>query len=339
MSAWVTAAGAGFIALASLLAFAWFKMHGASRRALWLGTMLIATQAMALVSVMALALHVKDHKEYVVGAAVLGAACLVANMLLMREVGVSIRADHEASRVHILSEQVTAQERYGSELERERAAADEERERYVGYLARLRDALDEGDLAGARELLREVPQACAPRSDHICVHTALDALLMLKREEARRAGIDVRMQVEIPGELSLEPVEVCAIFANLVDNAIAACSSVERDMRRVSVEAHVAHGYVTCTVRNTYEGEPQAVEPRAVEPVVPQPRMRRHSLHEGGPRVSVPSGKAADGPGVPWHGWGLSIVRELVERNDGALSIERTAGDPSIFRVDAFWRA
>lgn len=64
-------------------------------------------------------------------------------------------------------------------------------------------------------------------------NVSLDAILSAKLAQAKSEDIAVTIKANVPDKLTLTDVELCIIIANLLDNAIEACSDVdsERFMR------------------------------------------------------------------------------------------------------------
>lgn len=60
-------------------------------------------------------------------------------------------------------------------------------------------------------------------------NVSLDAILSAKLAQAKNEGIAVTIKANVPDELTLSDVELCIIIANLLDNAIEACKSVESE--------------------------------------------------------------------------------------------------------------
>ena len=58
---------------------------------------------------------------------------------------------------------------------------------------------------------------------------SLDAIFSAKIAQAKDEGIDVTIKANVPDTLTLSDVELCIIVANLLDNAIEACRSVETE--------------------------------------------------------------------------------------------------------------
>lgn len=68
---------------------------------------------------------------------------------------------------------------------------------------------------------------------------ALDALLAEKLAQARAAGIVSVCTVAIPPGLGLDALDLCALFGNLLDNALQACRALDGDQRRFTLRTSV----------------------------------------------------------------------------------------------------
>lgn len=60
-------------------------------------------------------------------------------------------------------------------------------------------------------------------------NVSLDAILSAKLAQAKSEGIAVTIKANVPDGLTLSDVELCIIIANLLDNAIEACKSIESE--------------------------------------------------------------------------------------------------------------
>ncbi|MCI8478738.1 MAG: GHKL domain-containing protein [Oscillospiraceae bacterium] len=79
---------------------------------------------------------------------------------------------------------------------------------------------------------------------------ALDALLGEKLGAAQRAGIQVTCQVHLPDGLLVDELDLCALFANLIDNALTACQTV-LGPRQLSLQTNAQARCLVLTVVNT----------------------------------------------------------------------------------------
>ena len=94
----------------------------------------------------------------------------------------------------------------------------------TNQLVAIQGYFHEGDIAGGEDYVASLLQNMqTPSSRFKTGNSALDALLSTKKALAESKGITVDMEVQISDQLPLEPVDVCVIFGNALDNAIEAC--------------------------------------------------------------------------------------------------------------------
>ncbi len=82
-------------------------------------------------------------------------------------------------------------------------------------------------------------------------NVSLDAILNTKRNIAISCGIIFETRLQIPEKLFIDPVDLCIIFGNALDNAIEACERVQGRERRIDVSITYAEGALLCKITNT----------------------------------------------------------------------------------------
>lgn len=250
-------------------------------------------------------------KELVVGA---GIACAVADLALFRALRLSDERRMADRRARLLEEQVELQRRCEEQVRDDQLRSVELRHRLSARLDDVERALAaDGAESGVEDApSREVADALGragrllvrPASS-FCEHPVVNALLVSKADECGRLGIDLSCGIEVPRDVSVPSVDLCALFSNLLDNAIQACERVE-GARFVRIRSRVVAGQLVVDVEN--------------------------SCTAGGGEC----GRRADRGGATHtdrlaeHGWGLEILDDLALRYDGTLSTEETAG---VFRT------
>lgn len=136
------------------------------------------------------------------------------------------------------------------------------------------------------------------RIPQLCANAAVDAMAARYDAIARERGVTVAWRLELPSELPVAEVDLCAALGNLVENAIEASAELDEGARRVEVVAQeVTAGALGLTVRNACAGNV---------------RFGRDGLPE------------AKRPG---HGVGLASVKSIAERYGGALDVHLEGGD------------
>ena len=77
-----------------------------------------------------------------------------------------------------------------------------------------------------------------------------DAILNVKKSMAENKGIKFERKIQIPGDLHMEPSDICVIFGNALDNAIEACESVVNH-KRISIAVIYENSSVYCKIVNS----------------------------------------------------------------------------------------
>lgn len=62
---------------------------------------------------------------------------------------------------------------------------------------------------------------------NICNNKVINAMCVEKKKKCTSMGIDINFNIDIPSEVELEPVILCVVFGNLLDNAVEACEKIK----------------------------------------------------------------------------------------------------------------
>ena len=240
-----------------------------------------------------------------VAVVVVGLLCGPVDLVLFKALRESEGRELSRERVRLLEEQLKAQEDY---LQRLSADIDEARRIREGVASELEDVgalLDRQEAeAASRGLLKAVDMMDAGRM-RTCGHQVVDALVSMKAALCEEQGIHLTLELALSDDLALPSVELCAVFSNMLDNAIHACADVPADERFIELKAQVEAGYLAVHMENS---------------CVPNASAARRSARR--PR----------GARLPEHGWGLGILDTLATRHDGKLE---TAQEGSVFQTTA----
>ena len=88
----------------------------------------------------------------------------------------------------------------------------------------LAQLLEKGNVEGARRYLKQWNTVIEEGETVIRTGSIFaDALLNPKYQQAKKLGIDISIQMSVPGEELIAPVDLCCLLANALDNAIEAC--------------------------------------------------------------------------------------------------------------------
>ncbi len=120
-----------------------------------------------------------------------------------------------------------------------------------------------------------------------------DSILNYKAEIAERDGIVFRLELDVPHDCIVDGEEISICLGNLLDNAIEATKEVDKGNRRISVRIKVQSHNLYLEIRNPYHS----------------------SRNKKGDNYMTTKSD------VHLHGWGLQIIRDIVERHNGELEI------------------
>jgi signal transduction histidine kinase len=127
-----------------------------------------------------------------------------------------------------------------------------------------------------------------------CDNETANTILSVKVAEMQESRIPYQMDAALPSSLTIAKVDLCALFGNLLDNAIEASRKLPEEERGISLTARANKGLFILKVENNYSGE----------------------IHrEGGVLQTVKKDKAN-------HGLGLAGVRDIARRYGGELIVK-----------------
>ena len=133
-----------------------------------------------------------------------------------------------------------------------------------------------------------------------CIY--FDSIINYKAEVAARDDIVFVTELQIPQDCRVDGDECCVCLGNLLDNAIEAAKEAEPKERRISLKILAQGDNLYLEIINPYV----------------QPRIQKNGSYL---TTKLRSRE---------HGFGLGIIREIVERHHGELDIQ---DDGSQFRV------
>jgi signal transduction histidine kinase len=139
--------------------------------------------------------------------------------------------------------------------------------------------------------------------EKFCDNMIVNAVLTSKRAAIDRHGIAFSAELDVPGDITVEGVELCGLFANLLDNAIEACAKVDGE-RKISLTSAVRYGRLIIRMENS--------KPAADAPNSRDFRTTKANAEE--------------------HGFGMEIIREIVAKHSGEV---RTEESGELFRLTA----
>lgn len=131
-----------------------------------------------------------------------------------------------------------------------------------------------------------------------CEHPVVDALLCCKAAWCVQSNVDCHLDCQVPAAVGLNGVELCSVFGNILDNAVHACMRLRVESYRwIHLQARVQYGCLQVICRNTYSSEER----------IPTCKTVGDSLNRE-------------------HGWGLSILQQIVDSHQGLISYGTMSG-------------
>ena len=122
---------------------------------------------------------------------------------------------------------------------------------YRAQLSTLSGLLEQGNLEEAKAFLSEMKDRQSERILLINTHNAaIDAVLNQKGYAGQKKKIDMRFRVNDLSTLKLPRVDVTIVLANLLDNAMEACSQMPESERWVSVQILYGQGLLSISIIN-----------------------------------------------------------------------------------------
>ena len=160
----------------------------------------------------------------------------------------------------------------------------------------LQSYLKENKVEEARAYLEKLSKE---RTKHIYERytgiEAIDYILSQKREKAENNRIHMKIHGEYPKDCKIDPVDLCTILTNLLDNAVEACmKQPEREPRDIQVTIRRLHQFIIIKIGNSS---------------IASPDIRNGKLHTSKKDRNL-------------HGWGMRSVLSAVEKNQGTVQYE-----------------
>lgn len=272
---------------------------------------------------------------WVVG--LLALACIPVDFQLFREVRKTQEADILRERVRMLEEQERVQVAY-----REQIAADMEdimklRREVAEEMDEAVRRLREQEEGSAQERLSRAVDIMGSTAFRLCEHRSADAVATMKLKACEEAGVRPRFSLEIPHNVGVPAVELCAVIANLADNGLAA-----------ALRARDAGGPGASSEPGASSASSASSEPGASG----EPFLSLRSSVRQGHLVIEAKNSISEADRVAWeesakrsrkrqrtwdeaHGWGLSIISGIAQRHGGSLEC---AIEDGVFRATVIMR-
>lgn len=144
-----------------------------------------------------------------------------------------------------------------------------------------------------------------------CGDATVNAVLSVKKSAMDRCGISMEASVDIPSVLPFHKTDVCALYANALDNAMEACMKLDKSARTITLKSTARKGLFCLEVRNPLLDRPDG-------------QTQSSGWESGG---ILPTSKKD----TINHGFGLRSIREIVTRYHGKMEWKATDGVFELF--------
>lgn len=207
---------------------------------------------------------------------------------------------------------------------------------------RLREQ-EEGD---AQERLSRAVDIMGSTAFRLCEHRSADAVATMKVKACEEAGVRPRFSLEIPYDVAVPPVELCAVIANLADNGLVAALRA-RDANELGELGGLGEPGASSA-----SGEPGASSEPGASGSSHEPFLSLRSSVRQGHLVIEAKNSISEADRLAWeesakrsrkrqrtwdeaHGWGLSIISGIAQRHGGSLEC---AIEDGVFRATVIMR-
>lgn len=154
-------------------------------------------------------------------------------------------------------------------------------------IASVQNNLRQNEYTLAQENLQQLSDSFQEIRYHTCCSDRLiDAILNSKRAVASECGIRTDYQVMLPEQYSISPTDVCCVLFNLLDNAIEAGREADVSDPFITLSINTKADFITMHMKNS----------KNCRQIFQGTTTKSDNIN---------------------HGFGLSIIEEIAEKNDG----------------------
>lgn len=139
----------------------------------------------------------------------------------------------------------------------------------------------------------------------------VNAVLTAKESLMRQKEIQFYAKIDIPKELPFEKPDICALFANALDNAADGCALLPVQKRQVELTARSAKGILAVEIRNTCQEFDEENKEKLIRYTDKLPKTTKNDSVN--------------------HGYGLKSIREIVKKYHGNMELKQENGTFCLF--------
>ncbi len=121
------------------------------------------------------------------------------------------------------------------------------------------------------------------------------SILNTKLARGKKEDIEISLNMNLPRELSIEPIDLSIILGNLLDNALEACDKLSKAIRKISMEMHIRNQYLIIKINNNKSSEEYSIAKKGF-------KTKKEDIDN--------------------HGFGLANVKKVVKKLNGIIEVE-----------------
>ena len=126
------------------------------------------------------------------------------------------------------------------------------------HFIQLSSLAEQGDMEKIKKYLSATTEKISDYNLHFCENQAVDSVFGYYSTLAKRENIPFHALVSLPTDLSIDEINLCLVFSNLLENAIQASVKTEPARRKINVEVYPHHNHLLLIhVENTFDGKIQ----------------------------------------------------------------------------------
>lgn len=303
--------------MAALIAMVVFSLIS-SRHNTWWRRVVFVLFPLSQVSVMGIAYYVIFTYHATIESLVLVSLCALlcvpVDIFLTRSLVATEDRDLARLQIAMLEENMALQRESYARIQTDAQAAKNICTQAHSQLEQAYDALRQKQVGCVKDDLAQTLSIIENQGRHYCENRVVDALVGMKMKQCCESGINAEFDLAIPRDSGISSTDLCALFSNLLDNAIHACTDMSANAADIPYAA----------VKSDRDFNPQG-RIRLTASVVGSMMvvdMSNSMFHAPAARFW----RRKPASGLDEHGWGLVILKELARRYGGSVATAQKDG-------------
>lgn len=223
---------------------------------------------------------------------------VVGDFVMLKSVNDLRAADQARLRAQFLEQQLVQQKAYYERVKADAEETSRVRHDLRNQLQTAYDLFSGGSGEAALRMLDGL-EGKLSSAQYYCLNDVVNAVMNEKAELCRKSGIRLLCSIELENETGINEMDLCSLFANVMDNAVNGCRLSGAAEPRIDIGAKKEKGYLKLLCTNS----------------------------------AAPAAKAPKRAPLSEHGWGLAIIEEMASRREGRLETSLHDGE---FRTSVF---